>query len=301
MNIWTLPTKAHRDLWWLLTSPTIIEDNTGFSFSTQEKETLLPAAWEWILRDAECPTNLQGWIQNPHRQRKLGLYAEDLLHYYLQWGSPWRVRWHDVQIQENRRSIGAIDFILEKEGEVEHWEMTVKFYLQHKPTGQWTDWVGADQRDSLHKKWNHFYNKQLPLGRHPATIERLTLDNISTPTKSRIWHCGLLFSEWQAPCVLPIETEFGWTNQKQPMGHWIRRKDFIQQFFSSKFQWVIREHPNWLAPIESAETLSTMDLMEYDLQRGFLMLAEMSPFEQGWRESRRWVLVNDDWGMNLTP
>ena len=83
------------------------------------------------------------------------------------------------------------------------------------------------------------------------------------------------------------------------MGHWIRRKDFIQQFFSSKFQWVIREHPNWLAPIESAETLSTMDLMEYDLQRGFLMLAEMSPFEQGWRESRRWVLVNDDWGMNL--
>jgi uncharacterized protein len=300
MNIWTLPTKAHRDLWWLLTSPNIIEDGTRISFSTKEKEMLLPNAWEWLLRDAECPSNLQGWVQNPHRQRKLGLYAEDLLHYYLQWGSPWRVRWHDVQIQENRRSIGAVDFILEQNGVVEHWEMTVKFYLQHKPTGQWTDWVGADQRDSLHKKWNHFYTKQLPLGRHPATIERLTLDNIATPTRSRIWHCGLLFAEWQAPCILPVETEFGWTNSAQPMGHWIRRKDFIQQFFSPKYQWVIREHPNWLAPIESAETLSTVDLMEYDLRRGFLMIAEMSAYEEGWREKQRWVLVNDDWGMNLT-
>ena len=295
MNIWTLPTQAHRDLWWLLTTPHIIEDSST-GVSSREKESLLPDAWSWIQRDAKYPSNLQSWIQNPHRQRKLGLYAEDLLHYYLQWGSPWRVRWHDVQIQENKRSIGAIDFILEKDGTLEHWEMTVKFYLQHKATGKWTDWVGADQRDSLYKKWAHFHNKQLKLSSHPATIAKLAEDGMTMPARARIWHCGLIFSEWGAPCILPEPTVYGHVHSSQPLGQWIRRKDFIQFFFGAAHRWVIREHPNWLAPIESEHALTTVEIMDTSASRGFLMLAEMSPYNSGWRERKRWILVDDNWG-----
>ena len=79
MNIWNLPTKAHRDLWWLLTTPNIVEDNAGTSITSSQKFELLSEAWDWINRDAKYPSNLQAWVQNPHRQRKLGLYAEDLL------------------------------------------------------------------------------------------------------------------------------------------------------------------------------------------------------------------------------
>ena len=299
MNIWTLPTKAHRDLWWLLTAPNIVEDDSGTSLTSSQKSELLSDAWDWINRDAECPSNLQTWIQNPHRQRKLGLYAEDLLHYYLQWGSPWRVLWHDVQIQENKRSIGAIDFILERDNILEHWEMTVKFYLQHKATGEWTDWVGADQRDSLHKKWAHFHNRQLPLGTHPATVAKLTEDGISAPIRSRIWHCGMLFSEWNAPCVLPKSSSYGTIHIAQPFGQWIRRCDFIQHFFSPKHRWVIRDHPHWLSPIETEDALTTIDVMEAPMNRGFLMLAKMEAHALGWREQSRWVLVENEWGSRV--
>ena len=298
MDIWTLPTRAHRDLWWLLTTPHIIEDS-DVGISSTQKENVLPDAWNWIQRDAECPSNLQSWVQNPHRQRKLGLYAEDLLHYYLQWGSPWRVRWHDVQIQEHKRSIGAIDFILEKDGIIEHWEMTVKFYLQHRATGLWTDWVGADQRDSLHKKWAHFHNKQLMLGTHHATIAKLAEDGIDMPRRSRIWHCGMLFSEWNVPCVLPEPSIYGQVHTSQPLGQWIRRKDFIQFFFGGSHRWNIREHPHWLAPIESEDALTTIEVMDTPSSRGFLMLAKMSPHDNGWREIERWVLVADNWGVRV--
>ena len=298
MNIWTLPTQAHRDLWWLLTTPHIIEDSS-VGLNSSQKENLLPDAWNWIQRDAEYPSNLQSWVQNPHRQRKLGLYAEDLLHYYLQWGSPWRVRWHDVQIQENKRSIGAIDFILEQNGVLEHWEMTVKFYLQYKATGNWTDWVGADQRDSLYKKWAHFHTKQLKLGTHPATVAKLAEDGMTTPTQSKIWHCGMLFSEWGAPCELPEPCVYGQVHTSQPLGQWIRRTDFVRFFFSNKYRWVIRDHPNWLAPIESEHALTTIEVMDVPISRGFLMLAQMSAHNNGWRESTRWVLVDDDWGSRV--
>lgn len=299
MNIWTLPTQAHRDLWWLLTCPNIIENSGASGIDTPEKSSWLEDAWNWIQRDAQCPANLTQWVQHPHRQKKLGLYAEDLLHYYLQWGSPWHVRWHDVQIQEERRSIGAIDFILEHNNLVEHWEMTVKFYLQHKPTGEWTDWVGADQRDSLYKKWHHFHTKQLPLGRHPATISQLIQANLPTPQQSRIWHCGMLFTEWNQPCVLPKPSAYGTVNTKQPLGYWIRRRDFIQQFFSPKHRWVIRQHPQWLSPIETADAQSTVEIMDTPSPRGFWMLAKMIAHNDGWREEQRWVLVDDNWGQNL--
>ena len=41
MNIWNLPTKAHRDLWWLLTTPNIVEDNAGTSITSSKKFELL--------------------------------------------------------------------------------------------------------------------------------------------------------------------------------------------------------------------------------------------------------------------
>ena len=61
MNIWTLPTQAHRDLWWLLITPHIIEDSS-VGLNSSQKENLLEDAWNWIQRDAEYPSNLQSWV-----------------------------------------------------------------------------------------------------------------------------------------------------------------------------------------------------------------------------------------------
>ena len=299
MDIWNLPSRHHRNLWWLLTAPTIIEGSPLTSINHLERQSVLEEVWQWMLRDIEEPNNIHAWFDNPHRQKKLGLYAEDLLHYYLQWGSEWRVCWHDVQIQEHKRSIGAIDFIVEKDGITEHWEMTVKFYLQRSPSGKWSDFIGADERDSLHKKWAHFFNRQLPLSSHTATIAKMNSDNIIPPTHSKIWHCGLIFGEWNQPFVPPEKTLFGHSSDAQPQGFWIRRKHFIQEFFNSSKRWVVRHHPDWLAPVESTIVLDSVEVMDHPMNRGFLMLAEMSYQGTIWRESSRWVLVHNEWGIGL--
>ena len=299
MKIWNLPSRHHRNLWWLLTAPTIIEGETTNSINSDERRSILENAWAWILRDIEEPNNIEGWFDNPHRQRKLGLYAEDLLHYYLQWGSQWRVLWHDVQIQEHKRSIGAIDFIVEQDGVTEHWEMTVKFYLQLRPSGKWTDFIGADERDSLHQKWSHFFNRQLPLSSHPATLEQLKKENIPIPIRSRIWHCGLIFAEWNQTFVPPETVHWGRCGDCQPQGIWIRRRDFIQEFFNSSKRWTVRYHPDWLAPVESEVVLDSVEVMDHPIDRGFLMLAEMLLEGTIWREKSRWVLVHDQWGLNI--
>ena len=55
----------------------------------------------------------------------------------------------------------------------------------------------------------------------------------------------------------------------------------------------------WLAPIESTHALTTIEVMDVQISRGFLMLAQMSAHNSGWRESTRWVLVDDDWGSRV--
>ena len=76
----------------------------------------------------------------------------------------------------------------------------------------------------------------------------------------------------------------------------LQRAQFGPVFFGGQHRWVIREHPNWLAPIESEDALTTIEIMDTPSARGFLMLALMSPHTIGWRETSRWVLVDDDWG-----
>ena len=149
----------------------------------------------------------------------------------------------------------------------------------------------------LHKKWAHFHNKQLQLSHTLQPLPNFADDGMDSPTCAKIWHCGMLFAEWNAPCVLPQPCTYGHVHASQPLGKWIRRKDFIQSFFGGQHRWVIREHPNWLAPIASEDALTTIEIMDILSHRGFLMLAKMSPHTIGWRETSRWVLVDDDWGV----
>ena len=177
--------------------------------------------------------------------------------------------------------------------------MTVKFYLQYRATGKWTDWVGADQRDSLHKKWTHFHNKQLPLGRHPATIEKLIEDGMSRPVRVGFGIAVCYFLEWNSPCLLPKFLLL----MEPSMPHSLLDIGFDGKISFNIFQyqhrWVIRDHPHWLSPVETEDALTTIEVMDTPMNRGFLMLAEMEAHGLGWREQRRWVLVEDDWGSRV--
>ena len=161
--------------------------------------------------------------------------------------------------------------------------MTVKFYLQYKATGKWTDWVGADQRDSSIKMRHTVYNKQLKLGTHPATISKLSEDT-KAPTRSRIWTVGCFFQNGIHASSINYETGT-YISATRSMDSTKRLYTFLEGHIDAS------EHPHWLAPIESEDALTTIEVMDTPSSQGFLMLAKMSPHDNGWRQ----IVMGSGW------
>ena len=77
----------------------------------------------------------------------------------------------NVQIQDQKITIGEIDCILTKDARPIHLEIVYKFYLYDPTRGnnELNMWVGPNKKDSLIEKLKKLKNKQLPLAHHPLT------------------------------------------------------------------------------------------------------------------------------------
>ena len=139
--LWQLKSSVHRDLAWLLASPSLLAPSHDVpAISSDEWWTMFFNAFDWLLHEDQNPEHLLRFVDTP-RKYKLGLYAEDLMLYYLRNGSPYTVLAHDLQVFQEKRSIGAFDFIVRTPNNtVEHWEMAIKYYLQYEPSPDWTLW-----------------------------------------------------------------------------------------------------------------------------------------------------------------
>ncbi|MFP6764292.1 MAG: DUF1853 family protein [Planctomycetaceae bacterium] len=155
----SIPSQVIQDLEWTLTSPGLIAtpepvDNTADSLTA---ETLNPY-------HAELCSFLE--LQNSHRNdHRVGRYFEQLVLFYLQ-----RIRRVDMvasglQIHEQGRTIGELDFVFRDEsGQLQHWETAVKFYLCFPGSAEpGQNLIGPDPRDNFSSKFNRLFNHQLPL------------------------------------------------------------------------------------------------------------------------------------------
>ena len=306
-TLWSIPSRKHRDILWLLHHPNLLENIPDLDcVSTEDKRQWLEHSLPWLVENAKYPEILESSLQGT-RQHKLGVYAENLLLYYLRWSSPFRLIEHDLQIftektveQPNKRSIGALDFLIETPNtEIEHWEMTIKYYLHHHlhphlPINHPAQYIGPDGKDSLHNKLEKLRSHQLPLGSNPRSLQTFAEMGIQAPIRSRLFHTGMFFAQWQKKFPIPEHC-----SSLQPTGTWIHKKDFIMQFHSSSKRWAVRTHPNWLAPILSPQgenIVDAIEVMEHPMDwQKFIMVAEMQRCPKGWQEVHRWVLVEDDW------
>lgn len=292
--LWSIQSPVLRDLLSLLQMPAIIDSHSIEIISTEQRRTWIQEALDWINIEDQYPENLHHFT-NTKRQYKLGLYAEDLIHYYLRFGSPYRVLHHDVQIFREKRSIGALDFLLQSPtGQIEHWEMAVKFYVQHKSSPHMNSWIGPEGKDSLHNKMTKFTEKQIPLSHSVEGRLFLEQQGITTPVQQRIVMMGMLFRPWKDEWTAPAGM-----SAHQPQGTWIHRGDFFMEFYDSPHLWSPRRKPKWLAPklcTDSNELLTALEILDAPMERGnYLMVSQMQPCPLGWEEIHRWIIVGDDW------
>ena len=116
---------------------------------------------------------------------RLGHLVEKIVSELIKSSTNYKVLYENIQIIENKKTIGEIDFIIEEivTSQVIHLELAYKFYLfdpsiSSKPIN---NWIGPNRNDSLREKLEKLKRKQFPLLYHKRTkskFDDIEIDNV---------------------------------------------------------------------------------------------------------------------------
>ncbi len=293
-----LANDAVRALAWSMGGPSLLGSAPGLSlWSSDSAARALSEHWDWLMWLDQDPSELHDHLAvNP--SWKVGLYFEALLEFWLARTPSYQLLARNLQVQAAGRTLGALDFVVrDSGGAVEHWEVAVKFYLQHEPSDAWGAWVGPNKRDRLDRKLDRMRDHQVPLSATPEAAAALARIGVSYPDKRVAVVKGTLFEAWDAPGVRPTGFVPGGA-----IGQRVCLSALSQLLEEQpRRRWCQREKPDWLGPArrstaQSLEGSAVLDnLQETDLQRPQLWSRLEEVGEGVWLEDALIFLVPDAW------
>ncbi|MBU1192918.1 MAG: DUF1853 family protein [Gammaproteobacteria bacterium] len=247
-------TAADADLLTTLYDP-LVRDLAWALFSASLLATE-PDADDWP-KHAESIARLQSLDREPtalhkavmaQRSGRLGLYFEALWQFWLTDNADYALRAHNLQIQVDGTTSGELDLIVEhrRSGQLQHWELAVKFYLGMGDTTEMSAWIGPNAQDRFDRKLQHLHDHQLPLLQYPETQSQLTASGWNI-RQQRLILKGRLFypllETTPAPAGAAPDHLRGW---------WARPEEFMAHFGSTSLQWQVLGREDWLAPLRRA-------------------------------------------------
>ena len=281
-----------RDLRWVITSPSLI----NIARTTPIRPTNTGPIENFGLPDNWVPDpvadNLNA-LMCRIRNHRVGHYFEQLILYWLvQLRNCNDVR-HGVQIREENRTVGEIDFMFTDEsGRRTHWETAVKFYL-HCPLNSSSEshFIGPNAADNFEKKTQRMLGHQLSMSRRYEDVV------VREPfVKGRIFY----HPDIKCPTDLPKHL-----SPQHLSGSWIRQSELdwlASTGVDSKFR-VLRK-PFWLANefMEPGDQslLSTAAIIDH-LNDQFgesdrpVLVSRLEPDNQGYVEADRVFVVSNHW------
>ncbi|MFT5266325.1 MAG: hypothetical protein ACI8YQ_005089 [Polaribacter sp.] len=199
----------------------------------------------------QLPTNL-----------RLGHLAERIVSELIKASTNYNVLYENVQIIEDKKTIGEIDFIIEEINTkaLIHMELAYKFYLFDPSISPepLNNWIGPNRNDSLKEKLEKTKRKQFPLLYHKATkstFNKIALDEVS-----------------QALCLLvslfiPFEykTNFNPIYEKAIKGYYLNMETFIS-FDHSKKSYYIPPKKEWGMEPSENENWTDFNGVEKDIK-----------------------------------
>ncbi|KAA0874179.1 DUF1853 family protein [Nitrincola tapanii] len=268
-----------RDLAWAINS----EEPSIFRCGA-----LLPQLSAWSDRSPAWQDTLLQLDQAPHAllehlaqkpNRRLGLYFEQLWHFYLQQSPRFQLLGHNLQIYDSKGiTLGELDLILlDQDLQLQwHQELAVKFYLHlGGEESILANWVGPDLRDRLDIKYAHICQHQLPLRAHPQTQAYLRCQHLQ-PAFSRAVFKGRYFR--------PGLQDQGWIPQAQLSS--------LPQ--SGIYQ--LLERSEWFAPRAQAERPHDYAALQAACAHPLQAPQQLACFPDANRpEQQRLFIVPDDW------
>jgi len=151
----------------------------------------------------------------------------------------------NLQIQNNKLTIGEIDCILIKNKIAYHIEIIYKFYLFDDTVGstELDYWIGPNRNDSLIKKLDKLKDKQLPLLCNTHTTPIIKKLNLSlNKIKQRVFFKAQLFTPYKR------SVKFKQLNKNCVKGFYVKHAQ-LEQFNKCKFY--IPNKTNWLQEVKT--------------------------------------------------
>ena len=285
-------TEQHwlQALRWVMTQPGLIEGLPG------GHEPLM-AATDGRLHQLLSQDNsgLMTRLRGP-RTHKLGIAFEVLLLWGIERGLGYTCLGRDIQIQDGKRTMGALDFVVRApDGAIEHWELAYKLFLQCDGGTDWSSWLGPRGRDRLDAKLHKMLNHQLPMSDTPqarATLRALGVEQID---RRRAMIQGALFSPWGSPAPRARD------GHTLPQGRWLRPSQLSALLESSpRARWVQRHKPLWFGPAPTTERHRTLSSSSMQQVAASTTLDTPQLWSQVLSEDpsteRMYFLVHEDWG-----
>jgi len=193
---------------------------------------------------------------------RLGHLAEKVVGELIKSSTNYRVRYENVQVIEDKKTIGEIDLIIEaiNTKQLFHVELAYKFYLfdPNISTTTINNWIGPNRNDSLKEKLEKLKTKQFPLLYHETA--KSMFDDIKIGEVS------------QALCLLvslfiPYEYKgnFNPAYEKAIKGYYINLEVFIGLDDSAKTYYIPPKKEWGMDPSEN-ETWAAFDGVEKQIQ-----------------------------------
>lgn len=190
--------------------------------------------------DFQLPTNL-----------RLGHLAEIIVSELIKSSTNYKVLYENVQLIEDKKTIGEIDFIIKNKNtrQLIHMELAYKFYLfdPKNSSEPINNWIGPNRNDSLKEKLEKVKNKQFPLLYHNSAKSKFNEIEIGEAS--------------QALCLLvslfiPYEYRGSFSSiyEKAIKGYYLNIEKFISfdhseknYYLPSKKEWGMTpsENENW--------------------------------------------------------
>jgi len=181
----------------------------------------------------------------------LGKRVERFVHHELVAHDDIQILLENVQVQDQKITLGEIDCIILQDNVPTHIEIIYKFYIYDPAAGvtELDHWIGPNRKDSLIKKLNKLKKNQLPLVHHRNAQPILQEFHIDiTALRQRVIFKAQLFVPYKSKSI-----EFDLLNPECLKGFYVSHNELREFkhctfFIPDKVDWLIEAHPNvsWL-------------------------------------------------------
>ena len=286
-----------RDLVWVMAAPGLMRGSSAPYFAVPDafgQEAVLRAMPALQALDSE-PAALHDWIAARKPQR-LGRYFETLLEYWLSHLIGGQLVAANLRVKAGDIVMGEYDFLWrDVAGALNHWEASVKFYLQVDAAAGLAGYVGTLTRDRLDLKFAHLRDKQLKLATTPAG--EAALPHPGEAVSARALLKGWLFYP-HGQAIIPAPE----VSPQHLSGWWLR---WGETAFNPQpgLRWKVLPRLEWLTPSMNwgEEGLQTEADFSAALETHFagdgvpLLVAGLAPGKNAWQEVTRGFVVSAGW------